>query len=347
MFDLNAFKRRPDFENNLLKVLRKERPDRATLCEPFISREKIVRFSGISCPGESDVDQLRVTVSAMERLGYDYASCYASSIHFSVDSVDQKHTKSLNDDQGICDWESFEKYAWPDMQSQDYSRLEKIAPYLPEGMKIMVLGPGGVLENIIDLVGYDNLCFMLYDEPELAQAIFDSIGSRLVEYYDNAASFDTVGALVSNDDWGFNTQPFLNPDMMRKYLFPWHKKIVETIHKHGKPVILHSCGNYDSIIEDVIEDMKYDARHSYEDNIVPVEKAYEDLNGRLAIVGGIDLNFLATRTPEEVERRARLMLERTWDRGGYALGSGNSIPDYVPDENFLTMIRVAHEFERG
>lgn len=28
------------------------------------------------------------------------------------------------------------------------------------------------------------------------------------------------------------------------------------------------------IMEDVIEDMKFDGRHSYEDKIIPVEEAY-------------------------------------------------------------------------
>ncbi len=345
MREMKAFQRHPDFENNLLKVLKGERPARATLWELLISRQKIDRFSQIACPGDTPTDRLRMVVSAMSYLGYDYAFCHASSLSFSHIFAERKHTKSLNSGSVITDWESFEKYEWPDMKSQDYSRLEKIAPYLPEGMKIMVLGPDGVLENVIKLIGYDNLCFMLYDEPELVKAVFDNVGSRLVAYYDNAASADTVGALISNDDWGFNTQPFLSPDMMRKYVFPWHKKIVETIHSYGKPVVLHSCGNYSRIIDDVIEDLKYDARHSYEDNIVPVEDAYESLNGRIAVIGGIDVDYLARRTPEEIERRCRLMLERTWERGGYALGSGNSIASYIPDENYLAMLRVAHEFK--
>jgi uroporphyrinogen decarboxylase len=31
-------------------------------------------------------------------------------------------------------------------------------------------------------------------------------------------------------------------------------------------------------------------------------------------------------------------------RGGYALGSGNSIPDYVPAAGYLVMIEAAREF---
>ncbi len=340
------FNRAPDFENNLLKVLKGERPERATLFELFLSTAHLEFLAGEKLASRDPVDILRLTVNGMKNAGYDYATCYASQLTFGSAHQDQKETKSLNSDSMIYDWESFEKYEWPDMETQDYSRLEKIKPYLPDGMKIMVMGPGGVLENVISIVGYDNLCIMLYEEPELVKEIFDNVGKRLLRYYENAAAADTVGLLASNDDWGFNTQTFLRPDDMRKYLFPWHKKIVETVHKTGKPILLHSCGYYNEVINDIINDIKYDARHSYEDNITPVEKAYEDLNGKITVLGGIDVNFLSTKTPDEVYKRSTAMLERTWERGGYALGSGNSIADYVPKENLLALLRAAHEFNR-
>jgi uroporphyrinogen decarboxylase len=61
-------------------------------------------------------------------------------------------------------------------------------------------------------------------------------------------------------------------------------------------------------------------------------------------VGGIDMDFLARKSPEEVKLRARKLLEKTFDTGGFALGSGNSIPDFVPVENYLAMIRAAVDF---
>ncbi len=339
------FNRAPDFENNLLKVLKGERPERATLFELFLSPAHLEFLAGEKVTTREPLDYLRITVNGMKNAGYDYATCYASQLGFRHARQDKKETKSLNSESLIYDRESFEKYEWPDMETQDYSRLEKIKPYLPDGMKLMVMGPGGVLENVISIVGYDNLCIMLYEDTELVKEIFDNVGSRLVRYYENAAAADTVGLISSNDDWGFNTQTFLRPDDMRKYLFPWHKRIVETVHKHGKPVLLHSCGYYNEVIDDIIYDLKYDARHSYEDNITPIEKAYEALNGKIAVLGGIDVNFLSTKTPEEVYKRCTEMLERTWERGGYALGSGNSIADFVPRENLLAMLRAAHEFK--
>ena len=88
---------------------------------------------------------------------------------------------------------------------------------------------------------------------------------------------------------------------------------------------------------------KIDARHSYEDTILPVEEAYERYGDRFAIIGGIDVDFVCRARPDEVYGRARAMLERTAGRGGYALGTGNSVPDYVPDENYFAMIRAALE----
>ena len=46
-------------------------------------------------------------------------------------------------------------------ENYDYSRLDKINEVLPDGMKLMVMGPGGVLENAFNLIGYDNSCYML------------------------------------------------------------------------------------------------------------------------------------------------------------------------------------------
>ena len=128
---------------------------------------------------------------------------------------------------------------------------------------------------------------------------------------------------------------------MRKYIFPWHKKIVAQIHAAGKPAILHSCGNFSQIIEDIVEEMAFDARHSYEDTIWPVEEAYEALHGRIAVLGGIDVDFVCRSSTEAIYARSSAMLRQVKRRGGYALGTGNSVPEYVPDEGYFAMIRAA------
>ncbi len=336
---------KPDFENNLLRVLKCEKPERATLFELYLDNDILPHLAGHTQQEEGPFGLFRLVVDAMAAAGYDYATCRQIDFDFYVKNQEMKATKSMNSGAVITDWESFEKFEWPDPNKADYSILERIKPYLPEGMKIMIKGPCGILENVTNLVGYENLCIMLFEEPELVKEIFDALGSRMLKFYQNAVQYDTVGLLASNDDWGFNTQTLLSPDDLRKYVFPWHKKIAQAAHDYNKPCILHSCGYFNDIIDDVIDNMKFDGRHSYEDNIVPVEDAYEKFNGRIAVLGGIDVEFLVKKTPEEIYARSRAMLERSAERGGYALGSGNSIANYVPAENYMAMIRAAHDFK--
>jgi uroporphyrinogen decarboxylase len=214
---------------------------------------------------------------------------------------------------------------------------------MPEGMKLIFPSPDGVLENATSIVGYEALCYMILDQEKLAYAIFEAIGSRMVRFFEICAVHSVVGACIADDDWGFKTQTQFSPRDMRKFVFPWHKKIVETVHAAGKPILLHSCGHFQRIINDVIEDLKFDGRHSYEDIIMPVEEAYEKYHDRLAILGGIDMDFICRSSPQEVYRRSKAMLERSVARGSYALGTGNSVPDFVPEENYYAMIWAALE----
>ncbi len=334
---MNIGERKPDF-NNLLKVLRCEVPDRPVLFELFLNIPLYIKLSGRRAPDSTETEWLKIVVDAFAAAGYDYATTHACNMWFKTSKEHREQTINLNEDMVITDRVSFENYDWPDPDAYDYSVLEKIKDHLPENMKLMIMGPGGVLENVILLVGFDNLCYMLYEDPDLVRDIFDAVGSRLVRYYEIASSFDSVGVIMSNDDWGFNTQTFLSVEDMRKYVFPWHKKIVETAHNAGKPAILHSCGYMSDVMEYIIDDLKYDGKHSYEDNILSVEKSYERWGGRIAILGGIDIDFLVRSSVEEIKDRCRNMIRISSEKGGYALGSGNSIPEYIPFEKYMAII---------
>jgi len=289
------------------------------------------------------VAQWRYLIAAFKAAGYDYATVNGSPIRFPGGERDRAQTISLNQGCRITDRKSFYAYPWPDPDALDYSPLKTIAPDLPKGMKLIVCGPCGVLENVISLLGFDNLCFLLADDPQLASDVFAAVGSRLVRHYAKAAAFDTVGACISNDDWGFKTQTMLSVADMRKYVFPWHVKIVEAIHAAGKPAILHSCGEAREIMEDIITLMRYDGKHSYEDVIMPVEEAYVRWGGRIAILGGIDLDFIMRSPADAIRARSHALLKLAAAKGGLALGTGNSVPEYIDDDKYFAMTSAALE----
>jgi uroporphyrinogen decarboxylase len=113
------------------------------------------------------------------------------------------------------------------------------------------------------------------------------------------------------------------------------------IHTAGKPFLWHSCGCI-FLAMDAMIDAGINAKHSNEDIIAPFSRWIADYGDRIALVGGFDLNLLCQSTPEEIRNA---VIEKGGEyratARGYALGSGNSIPEYVPVENYLAMIEGA------
>ena len=109
-------------------------------------------------------------------------------------------------------------------------------------------------------------------------------------------------------------------------------------------VVLHCCGYVNSVMEDLISDVGIDAKHSFEDAIEPVTSFKAWYGDRIGVVGGIDMDVLARSSPEAVAEYTRKVLEECAPSGGYALGTGNSVANYIPMENFFAMLKEGWKF---
>ena len=334
----------PDF-GNLAAVLEKRTAPRPVMFDFIIGKEKEYMLLDGDVNYSNELNTVITNIRAFDSAGFDHASLVVRGLTFVRNGHEHMGaaTKSLNEGAIITDRQSFDRYVWPELSDCDFSIISRAAEYMNPNMKIIPFSLDGILENTVGVLGYENMCYLLYDEPELVSDVFENVGRRISDYYIRCLEFDEVGAVLCNDDWGFNSQTMFPPSLLRKYVFPWYKKVTDAAHARGKYSLLHSCGNYHDIIEDIIDGIGFDGRHSYEDKICPVESAYEMLSGRLAVLGGIDVDFLARRSPDEIYRRCRDMLLSSRKKGGYALGSGNSVPDYIPNENYIALLRAANE----
>ena len=97
-------------------------------------------------------------------------------------------------------------------------------------------------------------------------------------------------------------------------------------------------------MEDLIDEVGIQAKHSFEDAILPVEQFQARYGDRIGVLGGMDINRLAQDSEKDVREHARFLLETCGGRGRYALGSGSSIPSYIPPANYLAMLDEAVGF---
>jgi uroporphyrinogen decarboxylase len=327
----------PDFSRNLGALLRGAEPARPVLFEFYHNGELYRDIAGDRTGEPGYVRDVR----AFAALGYDHANLFPQNgFGFTAGAHHSGQSISLNEGAVILDRGSFERYPWPQVEALDWSYLDHAAAALAPGQVLMASGPCGVLENVIKLMGFERMCELIADDPDLVQDVFDGVGSHLLAYYQRVVPHPAVGFLMSNDDWGFKTQTMLSPRQMRRFVFPWHERIVACAHQAGKPAVLHSCGNLAPVMDDIIDGLHYDGKHSFEDGIMRVEEAWERWGSRIAILGGLDVDYLCRTPAAVVHQRSTAMLAHTGGRG-WAAGTGNSVPAWVPRAAFFATIEPA------
>jgi uroporphyrinogen decarboxylase len=285
------------------------------------------------------------------RMGYDFVR-YEENMGFQThnllapDPAPQSHKDRSWADQhhgAITNWEEFERYPWPTVEKFDFYAYEYLNKHLPEGMGLIVSHGAGIYEHLSSMMSYEGLCLAVHDNPELVLAMSERIGGLMVDFYRHLLSLDRVICAFQGDDMGFRSATLLAPAQLRTYSLPWHKRIAALAHEHGLPYFLHSCGNLEKIMDNLIDDVGIDGKHSYEDAIIPVEDFQVRYGSRIAVLGGVDVHRLTAHSEAQVRARVRFLIETCGGRGRYAIGSGNSIPSYIPLANYLAMVDEALE----
>ena len=243
----------------------------------------------------------------------------------------------------IHGWQDFEAYRWPKVSDVDFSPLEWLERNLPPTMGCYEL-TAHIFEILSFLMGYESLCYAVVDQPDLVDAILQRAGEFYVDFTRTLVDFSRVVVVWGSDDLGFRTGTMMSPQFLRTKILPWHKRCAEAAHAKGKPYLLHSCGNLDEIMGDLIAEVGVDAKHSFEDAILPVTEAKRRYGGRLALLGGIDMDFLCRSEEAAVRERVRDTLKACAPGGGYCLGTGNTVANYLPLDNYLAMIDEGRKF---
>ena len=339
----------PDY-NHFADVMRNVRPARLPIYEHIICTEIMEeiqgrKFADLWNGDDDDVNEFfRTYCEFFQQMTYDVVS-----FEFCISSV-FPNAGALGGGAGpIQTRADFEAYPWDRIPEMFWAQGgEKIAAFtdnLPAGMKGVGGVGNGVFELAEDLVGLEYLPFIQVDDPELYADIFRKVGDIMCAIWGELLKRHKDSFVVCRfgDDLGFKSSLLTNPSTVREHIFPQYKRLIALFHGSGMPFLYHSCGCIFEVMDEIIE-LGIDAKHSNEDSIAPFERWINDYGERIGLIGGFDMDFLCSANEQEVYekvleegRRFRVMAK------GYALGSGNSIPAYVPTANYLAMVRAAQE----
>jgi len=341
----------PDY-SNVLKVLYNERPARLPLYEHNIDLPFIEKYIGEEIafgdkPEDFEEHYRKVTgfwkINEYDAFSYEALVCEVFPGHGAIKGGMKGPIQNRAD---------FERFPWEEIPTIFWKKytphFEAIRKVTPAGMKAYGGCGYGIFEASEDLVGFEYLCLMQYEDPELFADLYQKIGdlyvilwTELARKYSDIFVFYRMG-----DDLGFKSSTLFAPDTIREFILPQYKRVIDLVHSNNKKFLLHSCGCIFDVMDDIVK-LGIDAKHSNEDQIAPFEKWIELYNDRIGLFGGFDLNLLILNKYDDIYRE---VLEKgTKFRSmtkGYGLGSGNSIPGYIPVEGFQAMVDAVKEIRR-
>ena len=245
----------------------------------------------------------------------------------------------------ISNWDEFNEYPWDNLEEIDFSRVEKVAKLLPDGMK-MIINIGPLFSGVWRTMGINEFSYALVNNINLIKAVADKIGESLLYIVKHVLPFDHVQGIMLGDDLAFAQGLMVSPEFLRKYIFPWEKKIGKLTHVKNKIFIRHSDGLLYDIMDDLIDFCGYDALNPIEPKAMDINTVKEKWGRRVALIGNIDVDILIRGTPEEVKKLTIERLRSLAPGGGYALGSSNSIESHVKMENYYMMLNTVYECGR-
>ncbi len=340
----------PDF-NNVVKAAWNVMPDRMPLYEHLIS-EKVMedimnkKFADLYYGSRNEKREFfRNYNSFFSLMGYDTVTmerCIGSAMPGS--GALGQHKPGV-----IKNRADFEKYPWDDVPNlffrqyaEDY---ELLGETMPEGMKAIGGVGNGVFECVQDIVGYEQLSYISVDDPELYDDLFKTVGEVMYKIWSEFLKrYGQIFCVCRfGDDLGFKSNTLIPAADIRSRIIPQYARIIELVHAYDKPFLFHCCGKIFDVMEDLIRVAKIDAKHSNEDQIAPFSVWVDQYGDRIGNFGGVDTDHLCRKSESEIKEIVRDVIGYSRGRGGFALGSGNSIPHYVPAAGYLAMVETARE----
>ncbi len=233
-------------------------------------------------------------------------------------------------------------HPWPEPDWFDFSTLPGlINQYDAMGDFHLRFRIGSVFEIAWQLRGMQEFLTDIVKIPEIPLYIMD----RLTEVYveNTRTVLDAVGDRLDMvylyDDVATQNSLMISKRMYRKFVRPYHERIIDIAKSYGIPVMFHCDGALYPLLPDLV-DLGIDLLNPVQTDAkgMEPEKLKSEFGDRLSFHGGIDIiKTLPRGATEDVRNEVQERIRVLGDGGGYILCSSHHIQSDTPLENVYTM----------
>ena len=273
-----------------------------------------------------------------------WASCGGCDFSDLYKNTGIPHLSKLTDD----DVELVDKLNWQNAENCcDFSHFENTKNMAKEH-EIPIVGGAWApfYHNVADLFGMENYFVKMHTDPNLVIAVTEKVVNLYLDM--NTILFDKyapdINASFFGNDFGTQLDLMISPDMFRKFVMPYQKKIAEQAKKYNLYAMLHSCGSVVKAIPDMI-DAKIDGLHPIQALAVGMdaENLAAKFRDKIVFIGGVDTQVLLREgTAKQIKDDVR-RLKKLFGNNFIVSPSHEAVMPDVPPENIAAMSEATWE----
>lgn len=259
-----------------------------------------------------------------------------------------EHERTLTADGCFKDAEELEDldfFQWPDPgQYIDADECKRLVDEAPADKVVLGMLWSAHFQDACASFGMETALMNMIANPE----IYEVVDEKIVEFYLKAnkifyeATKGKLHAVLIGNDMGTQRGLMISPEMIRKFIIPGCKKLVEQAHSYGIKVIYHSCGSIVDAIPDLVA-AGVDAIHPIQALAAGMQPGNlkANFNGKVSFCGGVDTQGLLVHgSPEQVKNKVH-ELRQYFPTGLIISPSHEAIMPDVPPANIKALFDEA------
>ena len=243
----------------------------------------------------------------------------------------------------LADMDALRTYKWPDPDDERIcGRIyEQLAGHRAGADDFLTGSHRNLLfEKANKLVGMEDLMVYFYTEPEYVREIFHRIMDfqlGIQKHYLKAG----VEAINCSEDLGGQTAPMIGPDVIREYMLPEYKRLLDAYKDRCIIINLHSCGNVESLV-DIFVEMRIDILNPVQATANNLDNLRALTMGKIALQGGVSSATVVSGPEAAIRAEVRERILQLGRNGGYFCSIDQHMP--FPEGNADIVRQAVEEY---
>lgn len=348
-------------KERMTRILRRERTDRIGLYE---------HFWGDTYKAWLEEGHYREGVSFEDLFGFDMQELWAFQLTADLDFEnvvisETEDTVTMLDGNGATlrrhkhhdttpehiDYKVTDRETWdelikplltPDPRRINFEGYRAVREAAAKAGRFFVWSGVNVFECMHPVTGHMNMLIGMAEDPDWIRDMADTYARLTVAL--QKILFEREGypdGIWYYEDMGFKDKPFMSPRMYAEMIQPAHAYTIDYAHSHGMPVIMHSCGYIEPLLDGMVE-AGIDCLQVIEVKAgMDLLKLNERFGRQIAFMGGIDVRTLYSNDRAVIDRELEAKIPRMMETTNYVVHSDHSIPKTVHFDTYRYFIDKA------